>query len=337
MRAREAEEFMADSGVDGEPDPVAVDVSLLTEYQPNGSNICFIHNWGIGSILRYLREDLVTEPAGRQPHPVETIGTELAEAVGYHHRVLDQQTVVPIEPEVAARPAEAADRHLPASEQRVVISVRPWVEEIAMEPAKADKNHADLASQQTDMAGVERRPGGTTTDLVQATEPRSQPAEEQVADIARRSRLTEGRKDGGFPEQVVRAAWRRQGGRCARCGRWLIWSHRGRDSGIGAWQSHHRIPGDQGVISALANCMIFCSGAANCHFNIGHGGIGWTHYAPLDDSVLLFLFDISTTVTDHGARTRPKRSLLRAVLGISQPERAKKRPSRSVDRSSPGI
>ena len=335
MRAREAEEFMANSGVDGEPDPVAVDISLLTDYQPNGSNICFIHNWGIGSILRYLREDLVAEPSERRLYPVETKGAEFAEADRYHHRVLDQQTLVSTETEVAARPAEAADGHLPASEQRVVFSVRPWAEEIAMEPAEADKNHADLASQQTDMPGVERRPAETTTDLVQATESRCQPAEEQAADIARRSRLTEGRKDGGFPEQVVRAAWRRQGGRCASCGRWLIWSHRGRDSGIGAWQSHHRIPEDQGGISACANCMIFCSGAANCHFNTGHGGIGWTHYAPLDDSVLLFLFDMSPTVTDHGPQTRPKRSLLRAVLGIPQPERANKRPSRSVDRSTP--
>jgi 5-methylcytosine-specific restriction endonuclease McrA len=319
MRAREAEEFMANSGVDGEPDPVAVDISLLTDYQPNGSNICFIHNWGIGSILRYLREELVAEPSETRLYPVETKGAETAEADGYHRRVLDQQTVVSIQTEVAARPAEAADGHPPASEQRVVVSVRPWAEEIAMEPAKADKNHADLASQQTDMPGVERRPAETTTDLVQATESRCQPAEEQAADIARRSRLTAGRKDGGFPEQVVRAAWRRQGGRCARCGRWLIWSHRGRDSGIGAWQSHHRIPEDQGGRTTLANCVLFCSGIGNCHFNIGHGGVAWSHYADLDGAALPFLVDVLTTVTEPAAPTRPKRSLLRAVLGIPQP------------------
>jgi hypothetical protein len=153
-------------------------------------------------------------------------------------------------------------------------------------------------------------------DHTQATEPDSLPAEEQTADPSRRPSLTKGRMDADFPDQMVKAAWRRQGGRCARCGRWLIWSHRDRDSGTGAWQSHHRIPEDQGGRTTLANCVLFCSGVGNCHFNVGHGGIAWSHYADLDGSALLFLVDVSTTVTDPTAPTRRKRSLLRAVLGI---------------------
>jgi putative FmdB family regulatory protein len=36
----------------------AVEMSWLLESQPNGSNIWFIPDWGIASILRYLREDV---------------------------------------------------------------------------------------------------------------------------------------------------------------------------------------------------------------------------------------------------------------------------------------
>ena len=316
------EDIEIDSEVDLRQAAIPIEMSWLAEYQPRGSNLWFIHDWGIASVLGYLRDKVETEPTERRLHLEETMGTKLAEADGYHHQVLDQQSVVSIEPEVAASPAEAADSYLMASERRSVISIRPWPEEIAMEPVEADKDYADLASQQTDVPGVKRRLDEATTDLAQATEPYSQPAEEQAADPSRRSSLTKGRMNTDFPDGIAKAAWRRQGGRCAGCGRWLIWPYRGRDSGTGAWQSHHRIPEDQGGSDSLANCVLFCSGVANCHFNIGHGGIGWRHYAPLDDSVLLFLIDGSTTVTDHTAPTRPKRSLLRAVLGIPQSRRA---------------
>jgi putative FmdB family regulatory protein len=351
------------SEVDFRQAATPIEMSWLAEYQPSGSNLWFIHDWGIASILGYLRDRWETESTERRPYPAETMGTEMAEADGHQHRVVDQQMVISVEPdaaarpteptggqqypaetveselaeadghqhrvvdqqaavsvetEVAARPEESADLHSTTSEQRSVLSVRPWREETAMESAEADRNYTDLASQQIESHVVERSPDEAITDLVQAAALRSQPAEEQSADLARRSRLTEGRTDGEFPEQVVRAAWRRQGGRCARCGRWLIWPHRDRDSGTGAWQSHRRIPEDQGGRTTLANCVLFCSGVGNCHFNVGHGGIAWSHYAPLDESALLFLFDISTTVTEPGAPTRPKRSLLKAVLGISQ-------------------
>ena len=361
------EHIAVDSEVDFRQAAIPIEMLWLTEYQPSGSNLWFIHDWGIASMLGYVRgrwetepserrlypEETIgsklgeadghhhrvfdqqtvvsiepdiaagpTEPTERRPYHVDTMGTMLAEADGYHHRVFDQQTAVSIEPEVAARPTEAVDRHLAASEGRSAISVRPWPEEIAMEPAEADKDHAGLASQQIDVPGVKPRPDEATVDHTQTTEPYNLPAEEQTADPSRRSSLTKGRMDTDFPDQMVEAAWRRQGGRCARCGRWLIWSHRDRDSGTGAWQSHHRIPEDQGGRTTLANCVLFCSGVGNCHFNVGHGGIAWSHYADLDGSALLFLVDVLTTVTDPTASTRRKRSLLREILGITQSRRA---------------
>jgi NACalpha-BTF3-like transcription factor len=307
-----------DSEVDSRQAAIPIEMSWLAEYQPSGSNLWFIHDWGIASVLGYLRDRVETEPAEKRLYLEETMGTKLAEADGYHHRVLDQQSVVTIEPVVAASPAEAADSYLVASERRSAISVRPWPEEIAVEPAETDKDDADLASQQADVPGVKPRPDEATVDHTLASEPHSQPAEEQAADPSRRPSLTKGRMETDFPDQIIKAAWRRQGGRCARCGRWLIWPYRDRDSGTGAWQSHRRIPEDQGGGATLGNCVLLCSGVGNCHFNVGHGGIAWSHYAQLDDSVLLFLVDVSITAADPTAPTRPKRSLLKAVLGISQ-------------------
>lgn len=122
-----------------------------------------------------------------------------------------------------------------------------------------------------------------------------------------------------FADGVVRAAWDRQGGRCAKCGRWLIWAQRGRESMTGAWQPHHKNPGDQEKRNVMANCIIFCSGIADCHFKLGHAGVAWTHYAPLDDSNLLFLH-----AGEEEAEKTPKApagekgSLIGAFFGVSQ-------------------
>jgi hypothetical protein len=132
-----------------------------------------------------------------------------------------------------------------------------------------------------------------------------------------------------FTNQVVKAAWDRQRGRCAKCGRWLVWAQRGRDSVTGAWQSHHRNPGDQEGCDALANCVIFCSGIADCHFNEGHAGIDWSHHACLDDSALLFLCDgegLAKMAPESSKSSR--RSLIGAVFGVSQVAEGKRRPAR---------
>ena len=92
-----------------------------------------------------------------------------------------------------------------------------------------------------------------------------------------------------FSKEVVAAAWNRQDGKCAYCGKTLIF--RNRDTGeFGAWQTHHRKPKHLGGTDTLHNCVIFCINPPNCHFNIGHGGISWEHYEPLSDSQLPYLY-----------------------------------------------
>ena len=128
-----------------------------------------------------------------------------------------------------------------------------------------------------------------------------------------------------FPEEVVKAAWRRQGGLCADCGRLLIWAHRNRDSGTGAWHSHHRTPRGQGGSSNLKNCVLFCSGGTNCHFNIGHGGIGWNHYSVLEDEKLLYLRYGKERAKTTPSQTPTTPGLFRQAFGILVPARVKKR------------
>jgi hypothetical protein len=245
MRLREVQNTVAES------DLVALDVSWLTEYQPNGSNICFIHNWGIGATLRFLREDGAAEPAGKRLCPADTTG-------------------------------------------------------------------AVCASRQPEVPHGSRPQRETGTEAVRATEFSSQVAAEQASNVARRSDPREERKGGDFPEQVVRAAWNRQGGRCAGCGRWLIWSHRGRDGGIGAWRSQYRIPKDQGGTPTLANCVILCPGVANRRAASDPGGEPKDSCVQLGSSMLLYLHDGPKASTRPATGSHAKRSLLRAFLGIPQ-------------------
>lgn len=130
-----------------------------------------------------------------------------------------------------------------------------------------------------------------------------------------------------FADGVVRAAWDRQGGRCAKCGRWLIWTQRGRESITGAWQPHLKDPRDTDKRNAPANCIIFCSGMADCHFKVGHGGVNLSHYAPLDDSMLLFFHAGEEAEKAPKAPATEKGSLIGAFLGIGQVPHKNKRGS----------
>jgi len=91
-----------------------------------------------------------------------------------------------------------------------------------------------------------------------------------------------------FPETIRKRAWIRQGGRCAYCGRTLVYANRDRGS-RGAWHPHHRKPEVYEGTDTLHNCVIFCINPPNCHLNIGHGGV-WGNYCPLDDSDLPYLY-----------------------------------------------
>ena len=76
----------------------------------------------------------------------------------------------------------------------------------------------------------------------------------------------------------------------------------------------------------LSDCVIFCTGIANCHLNEGHGGIGWSHHACLNDSTLLFF-----CAGEEMAKMAPEstkssgRSLIGSVFGVSPAAEGKKR------------
>lgn len=75
-----------------------------------------------------------------------------------------------------------------------------------------------------------------------------------------------GNKIMAFSEDVVDRAWNRSGGRCecrrkthnhpyGRCPQRLSKGSRGRESGRGAWETHHRVSGGS---DGLSNCEILC-------------------------------------------------------------------------------
>ena len=104
---------------EGQQESLALEMSWLLESQPNGSNIWFIHNWGIASILRYLREDLEAEPAERMRYLEDVMST---------------------------RPAEGSLEYSPGPDQRIEYpSVRPWPEERVTEPVEATDSDVRLA------------------------------------------------------------------------------------------------------------------------------------------------------------------------------------------------
>ncbi len=79
-----------------------------------------------------------------------------------------------------------------------------------------------------------------------------------------------------FSEETVRQAWQRADGKCectrsahshayGRCSKELVWENRGRESGRGAWEAHHKTSVESGGSDALSNCEILCW---DCHSRI---------------------------------------------------------------------
>jgi 5-methylcytosine-specific restriction endonuclease McrA len=94
----------------------------------------------------------------------------------------------------------------------------------------------------------------------------------------------------GFSWQVVEAAWARQGGRCAACGKKLSWDNRGEDDAWGAWEAHHKKPLVYGGSDMLRNCALLCMNVDNCHLYVGHDG-DYHNYKVLYDTDLDYLYD----------------------------------------------
>jgi putative FmdB family regulatory protein len=307
----------ADSEVDLHEDTTPIEMPSLTESQPGGGNLWYIRDWGIASMFGYVRRKWAPEPVGELPFTVAGMDARPAESEGYR-RTLGQGGEVLVDPDSAPVPVNGVGSHPTFSEWRAAISIMPWLQETGMESPETDKENTDMASGEPDMPGPQPRRDKARVYLPWARWPYSGSAGKRAANLDRRPRPAKEGLAADFPNKVIEAAWRRQGGRCAGCGRWLIRQYRDRESGSGAWESHHRVPADQGGSHLLANCVLLCSGAADCHFNLGHGGIGWTHYAPLDESALLFIFAGSVAATVPTTPVRPKRSLLREILGIPQ-------------------
>lgn len=82
-----------------------------------------------------------------------------------------------------------------------------------------------------------------------------------------------------FLDDTVLQAWKRAEGKCEcviqshrhegaffkstnRCDKLLTWGNRGRESGQGAWEAHHKVSVESGGPDSLSNCEILCW---DCH------------------------------------------------------------------------
>lgn len=74
----------------------------------------------------------------------------------------------------------------------------------------------------------------------------------------------------GFPENIAKMRLERQDGKCAVCGKTLVWENWDKGS-RGAWHAHH-IDGNRRD-NTLSNCALLCINAPqNCHLKVGHSG-----------------------------------------------------------------
>jgi len=71
-----------------------------------------------------------------------------------------------------------------------------------------------------------------------------------------------------FSDETVAQAWKKASAKCectramhghsGRCNKELVWENRGRGTGRGAWEAHHRTSVQSGGSDALSNCEILC-------------------------------------------------------------------------------
>ncbi len=75
-----------------------------------------------------------------------------------------------------------------------------------------------------------------------------------------------------FDYNVKNAAYVRQHGRCAKCGKYLNMVFEDRRGYEGAWTAHDLVPLDEGGSNKAHNCVILCITKPDCHLNFAHGG-----------------------------------------------------------------
>jgi len=75
-----------------------------------------------------------------------------------------------------------------------------------------------------------------------------------------------------FEYGAKNAAFVRQHGRCAKCGKYLNMVYEDRRGHEGAWTAHDLVPLDEGGSNKAHNCVILCITDPDCHLNFAHGG-----------------------------------------------------------------
>jgi hypothetical protein len=75
-----------------------------------------------------------------------------------------------------------------------------------------------------------------------------------------------------FDYNAKNAAYVRQHGRCAKCGKYLNMIFEDRRGYEGAWTAHDLMSLDEGGSTKAHNCVILCITTPDCHLNFAHGG-----------------------------------------------------------------
>jgi 5-methylcytosine-specific restriction endonuclease McrA len=75
-----------------------------------------------------------------------------------------------------------------------------------------------------------------------------------------------------FDYNVTKAAYIRQRGRCAKCGKYLNMIYEDGRGHEGAWTAHALMPLDEGGSNKAHNCVILCITEPDCHLNVAHEG-----------------------------------------------------------------
>ena len=75
-----------------------------------------------------------------------------------------------------------------------------------------------------------------------------------------------------FSYNATNAAYVRQHGRCAKCGKYLKMIYEDWRGHEGAWTAHDLVPLEEGGVNRAYNCIILCITNPDCHLNFAHGG-----------------------------------------------------------------
>jgi hypothetical protein len=91
-----------------------------------------------------------------------------------------------------------------------------------------------------------------------------------------------------FPDAIIKTAWERQRGKCAKCGSQLIEENQDKGN-MGSWHPHPRIVSIGYDLSD--NCILLCTDPPNnCHWSLGHEKYDLRHYKPIEEWEIPYLY-----------------------------------------------